>query len=276
MAVPDSSTGVLLLVEDNPADADLVRELLEEAGQPFRVDLVGCLAEATRRLQTDRVDVVLLDLHLPDAVGLQCVRAVRAVAGEVPIVVLTGAEDENLGISCIDAGAQDYLCKREIRPTVLRRSIGYAVTRTREKQIRELEDTLARYRALSSTSTSTSVTGAMAGTGAVRERYPGAFQELVRDYDGLLRDYLGQASGRVSKPREEMERLVTRLGDFGAGPRDLMDVHIAALDATIAASSTERARRPVVEGRLLALEMMGMLVDYFRVGTRRSLTGPRT
>jgi DNA-binding NarL/FixJ family response regulator len=276
MSVSEPPVHILLLVEDNPADADLVRELLEQAGEPFRVELVGKVSEATRRLRSEHVDVVLLDLHLPDASGVQTVQAVRAIAEEVPIVVLTGTDDRDLAISCIDAGAQDYLCKGEIRPTSLSRSIGYAITRIRETQQRELQDTLTRFRTLSSTTTGTSVTGAIAGTGAVRRRYPNAFQELVRDYTNMLEEYLGQLTSRRSKPREEMERVVTRLGDAGAGPRDLMDVHIAALDTTAIASSGERARLLAVEGRLLALEMMGMLVDYYRVGIRRSFSGNRS
>ena len=120
------------------------------------------------------------------------------------------------------------------------------------------------------------MTGAIAGSGAVRKRYPNAFQELVLDYTKLLDEYLGQLAPRWNKPREQMERVVTRLGDAGAGPRDLIDVHIAALDAAVIACSSERARSLAFEGRLLALEMMGMLVDYYRVGIRRSFTGQLT
>jgi hypothetical protein len=66
-----------------------------------------------------------------------------------------------------------------------------------------------------------------------------------------------------------MEQVLTCLGDMDAGPRDLLDVHVAALDQAVDGQSSERARTLVVEGRLLALEMMGLLVDYYRVGLRR-------
>ncbi len=276
MMIPEPADRVLLLVEDNPADVDLVRELLEQAGARFRVERVGLVSEATRRLRSDSVDVVLLDLQLPDATGVACVRAVREVAEDVPIVVLTGTDDEPLAIACLDAGAQDYLRKGEIHRTGLCRSIEYAITRIREARRREVDDTRERYQAMSSETIATSVTGAIAGTGSVRRRYPNAFRQIASDYGVLLEDYPRRPACARAGPREEIERIVTRLGDAGGGPRDLMDVHIAALDAAAARCSNERARSLSLEGRLLALETMGMLVDYYRVGTRRSTSGKNT
>lgn len=271
-AIDMAAPRVLLLVEDNPADADLIEELLEEAGpDSYKVLRATHITEAVQRLGGVRVDVVLLDLSLPDGTGVETVKSIRSVSGQVPIIVLTGTDNEPLALSCINAGAQDYLRKGEIQPVSLRRAIGYAITRMREAQVRELQETLGRYRDLSLPSAETKGTAALAGMGSVRERHPQIFQEIVRDYFDLLFLYLEQLVIRKGKPRERMERVITQLGDAGAGPRDLLDIHVAVLDKAVSGQSPERARSLAVEGRLLALEMMGLLVDYYRAGHRRFL-----
>jgi CheY-like chemotaxis protein len=276
LSAPAPTTRVLLLVEDNPGDADLVREMLEVAAEgQFQVHHVTRLNEAIDKLKTAEVDVVLLDLRLPDGSGVQSVESVRSVAGEVPIVVLTGTDDEKLALSCIDAGAQDFLFKGEVRPVALRRAIGYAITRLREAQLRELQDTLERYRELTG-GARTSVTASLAGMGALRQRLPAEFTDCVGLYRRLVDDYLEQLVLRRPKPRHEMERLATVLGDAGAGPRDLLDVHVSALDEAVKGKDGERSRSLAVEGRLLALEMMGLLLDYYRMGLRRRFVEEET
>ncbi len=142
---PPDAPRQLLLVEDNPGDALLIRELLEEAaGSVDQVVHVETLSEATTRLPSLDVDAVLLDLHLPDGCGVECVQALRARVEDVPIVVLTGLEDDDLALSCIRAGAQDYLPKGEIRGPNLKRAIGYAIARVREHSERRRADALRK------------------------------------------------------------------------------------------------------------------------------------
>ncbi|MBO9685365.1 hybrid sensor histidine kinase/response regulator [Roseateles chitosanitabidus] len=128
----------ILLVEDNDGDADLITELLAEAAPspPRPVVRATRLSEAVALLERHRVAAVLLDLHLPDAAGIECVSAVRAQARDTPIVVLTGMEDDALALSCMTAGAQDYLSKQDVRPRTLVRAIDYAEARTREARVR--------------------------------------------------------------------------------------------------------------------------------------------
>lgn len=260
---------VLLLVEDNPGDALLVRELLREPGDDrYEIVHVATLTDALTQLKTAAVEIVVLDLKLADCMGVEAVKLVRQTAKATPIVVLTGADDEQLALACIDAGAQDYLTKSEVRTRTLRRAIGYAVTRLREAQLRELQDALERYRALSSTTQNTTVTAALAGSGSVRVRRPDAFATLVSDYFALFDPFLTRQADRVEADRVDMELIVTSLGDVGGGPRDLLDMHVAALDRALA-QDDPHSRSIVYEARLLALEMMGLLVDYYRVGYRR-------
>jgi len=261
---------VLLLVEDSPGDAMLVEEMLSEAAwSGFIIRHVPRLADAVDELQHNAIDVVVLDLRLPDCSGLETIRRIRSVADQIPIVVLTGSDDDALAQSCIDAGAQDYLAKSEARSRNFRRAVGYAITRVREAQLAELRASLEGYRSLSSSAQSTTVTAGLAGTGPISLRHPAIFARIVREYLGLLEPYLARATTRVVAPREDQERIITLIGDAGGGPRDFLDVHVAALDQAVSRKDDALARSLVFEARLLALEMMGLLVDYYRVGQRR-------
>ena len=128
----------ILLVEDNDGDADLITDLLAESGAvpPRPVVRAARLDDAVRTLQQQRVSAILLDLRLPDAQGIDCVKAVRSQARDTPIVVLTGLEDDELALSCMTAGAQDYLSKQDVRPRSLLRAIDYAIVRAREARER--------------------------------------------------------------------------------------------------------------------------------------------
>lgn len=270
LRVEAPNTRVLLLVEDNPGDAQLVREFLAEAGREnYRVLHASRMAEAVEVLRTTEVDVVVLDLRLPDCSGIDTVKMVRECVGQTPIVVLTGTDDEQIALDCINAGAQDYLAKAEVRTQTLKRAIGYAITRIREAQLRELQETVERYRAMSSATQGTTVTAALAGSGAISLRDPDLFDSIVDDYFALFVPFLSRQIDRLEAPRAATERIVTLIGDASGGPRDLLDIHVAALDRANEVVNDTHPRSIVFEARLLALEMMGLLVDYYRVGHRR-------
>src|SRR6266702_1419690 len=102
----------LLLVEDNPDDADLLREVLAEPGsEPVRLVAVETLREGFAALDHAPVDLLLLDLSLPDSQGLETLTRALAHPARIPIIVLTGLDDAGLGVEAIHAGAQDYLVK---------------------------------------------------------------------------------------------------------------------------------------------------------------------
>lgn len=117
----------VLLVEDNPGDARLIREALSEAN--FDLTWVDSLAKALECLAGNETDAILLDLSLPDSAGLETVSKVLASAPETPIVVLTGYNDESLAVAAVHAGAQDYLVKGEVESNLLARSLRYAIER---------------------------------------------------------------------------------------------------------------------------------------------------
>lgn len=124
------SIRVLLLVEDNPGDARLIREMLDEwGGHDTELTHVERLGDAEKHLADHPVDLILLDLGLPDAQGLAAVRRTRKIAPRIPLVVLTGMDDEALAAQALQEGAQDYLIKGQIETRGLLRALRYAVER---------------------------------------------------------------------------------------------------------------------------------------------------
>ena len=120
----------LLLVEDNPGDARLIREMLSES-ESIDIELthVQYMRDAEKHLADHAVDIVLLDLGLPDAQGLEAVKRGHAAAPLVPLVVLTGLDDESLAALALQSGAQEHLIKGQIDARALLRALRYAVER---------------------------------------------------------------------------------------------------------------------------------------------------
>src|SRR3712207_802460 len=98
-----------LLIEDNPADARLLQELVSESSTPLKLLEADTLAGGLELLRRGGIDVVLLDLSLPDARGVETVARTNAAAPEVAIIVLTGLDDETMALDAMHEGAQDYL-----------------------------------------------------------------------------------------------------------------------------------------------------------------------
>jgi diguanylate cyclase (GGDEF)-like protein/PAS domain S-box-containing protein len=120
----------VLLVEDSPGDARLIREMFNEQGQRnVRLTHVECMSDAEKHLAVHAVDMILLDLGLPDTQGVEAVRRTHAAAPHVPLVVLSGMDDESMALQAMKKGAQDYLIKGQIEPRELMRALHYAVER---------------------------------------------------------------------------------------------------------------------------------------------------
>ena len=120
----------LLLVEDNAGDARLLREMISEGGaHGVEWTHVESLAAAEKHLADGEVDLILLDLGLPDAQGLETLRRAKLAAPRIPVVVLSGLDDESLALEALHQGAEDYLVKGQISARELRRSMRHAVER---------------------------------------------------------------------------------------------------------------------------------------------------
>ena len=120
----------VLLIEDNPGDARLLHEMFREQGlHSVELTHVPCMLAAEKYLAEQRVDIVLLDLGLTDAQGMEAVRRARAAAPHHPLVVLSGLDDESMAIQALQEGAQDYLIKGQIEARELLRALRYAIER---------------------------------------------------------------------------------------------------------------------------------------------------
>jgi DNA-binding NarL/FixJ family response regulator len=273
----------VLQIEDSPGDARLVRELLSELPA-----LTIALAQADRLssgldyLTSHVVDVVLLDLTLPDSHGLETVQRVLEHAPGVPVVVMTMVDDESVAIRAVHAGAQDYLFKGQTDAHLLTRAIRYAIERQRlllsleESRRREQREREAQeLRAMESfvQPVATSVTAQMFGLVPLREALPGVYGELVLRYGELLEQSLEKRTYRVDHNISESLRAVAdQLGFLRAGPRDVVDIHTAAVRQKMTSTNATKVQAYVEESRLTVLELMGYMVLFYRnysIGARR-------
>jgi len=131
----------VLIIEDNPQDLRLIEEMLREVKNPS-FELIGSntLEDGLKHLVNEIFDILLLDLSLPDSTGLDTFASVYEQAPEIPIVILSGFDDENAAIKAVREGAQDYLVKGQVNSLLLSRSISYAIER------KLIEDELIRHR----------------------------------------------------------------------------------------------------------------------------------
>ena len=135
----------VLLIEDNPGDARLIQELLLEAkGGRFETALATRLSEAMERLDKDNFQLILLDLSLPDSRGIATFHKMAAHAPLVPLIVLSGLDDEALALQTVEQGAQDYLVKGQVDPRILERAIRYAMKRVEAERALAEERNLLR------------------------------------------------------------------------------------------------------------------------------------
>src|SRR5690349_12407481 len=119
----DNSAVKVLLIEDNPGDAGLLKLALAKTASEYHVCWVDCLAGGLEQLGGETFDVVLADLSLPDSQGIETVRALRRTAPETPIVVLTSLSSDSVALCALNEGAQDYLTKDSVTSDILERAI---------------------------------------------------------------------------------------------------------------------------------------------------------
>jgi len=128
----------VLLIEDNPGDARLIELMLgEDPDSPFRLRCVDRLARGLELLATEKPELVLLDLSLPDSHGLDTFDKVFAHSPKIPIIVLTGNDDQTIALSAVKTGAQDYLIKGKLDRELLVRAMQYSIERKRYQEALE-------------------------------------------------------------------------------------------------------------------------------------------
>lgn len=215
---PETSLSILL-VEDDPTDQYMVNQYLSRG--PYNVGHVSRLIDAKEYLSLNTVDLVLLDLHLPDATGLDCFTGVQAASTSAAVVILSGEYDERVALSSVRMGAQDYLLKGDITTTRLDRSIRYAVARKHsENQLVQL----AYYDQLTGIPNRTTFDAKLISSLARVDRTGGELAVLMLDLDDfkIVNDSLGhdagddllkQASARLVSCVREYDVVARRGGD---------------------------------------------------------------
>ncbi len=204
----------VLLVEDNPADCRFVEEMLLEyaraqiAGPAFEVVRAGTLSRAMAALNSERLDVILLDLGLPDGDGFDLLSANAATPRRLPVVILTSRQDQALAEHALSAGAQDYLFKGRADSNVLARVIKYAIERQRlvqelDTNICQLAASETRFRAMVESS---------------------ADAILVLDEHGAVQFANAAAEPLFGKPRSELLGLVFGLPQTETGTAEIQIV----------------------------------------------------
>ena len=132
----DTAFPTVLLVEDNPGDVRLIKEMLqEEPVAPFRLEPVDRLSHALDYLSEQTPALVLLDLSLPDSRGLDTFTRLNALAPHVPIIVLTGNDDQDLALAAVKSGAQDFLVKGRMERDLLLRAMQYSIERKKSERL---------------------------------------------------------------------------------------------------------------------------------------------
>jgi diguanylate cyclase (GGDEF)-like protein len=122
----------LLLIEDDSADAFLIKRSLSNISRmTIETAYSNCLSDALHRLDGDTTDIIITDLGLPDSQGMDTLVSILKKAPDIPVIVLTGVDDEDLAIEAVRAGAQDYLVKGQIDGNLLARSLRYSMERHR-------------------------------------------------------------------------------------------------------------------------------------------------
>ena len=214
----------VLLVEDNPADARLVREALASApGFEFEVEHARNLDTAMAAIVARPFEAVLLDLGLPESDGLDTLRRVHGISAELPIVVFTGLDDEEMGLRAVQGGAQGYLVKGEADPRVLSRSLRHAIERHRMvaelEMARRREHHMATHDALTGLPNRQLLFDLLGQNMAYCSRYGLWAAVLFIDLDGFKRvnDRLGHDAGdRVLQIVAERLTSVIRTSDTAA------------------------------------------------------------
>src|ERR1700722_6937842 len=236
----------ILLIEDNPGDARLIREMLDEKNaHSTKLTLVDCMRAAEGHLLVHPVDIILLDPGLPDAQGLGAIRRAHAAAPRVPLVVLTGLDDELLAEQALQEGAQDYLVKDQIERRSLLRALRYATERKRLEQLKDEFVSTVSPEPRPPLASITGSLGLLMGNAAGSLPPPMArllaiahtnSQRLVRLVNDIL-DIEKMEAGRVvfNFSRVEMRQLVARVIEANQAYADGYGVRIR-LEATGAAA----------------------------------------
>ncbi len=267
MVDTDENQATVLLIEDSPVDATMIRgQLTRGDGNLYEVLVESTLAGGLERLEVGDVDVILLDLTLPDTQGLETFLKTYRIAPQVPIVIITSLDDRDVAYNAVRSGAQDYLIKGKLDTEALIHAVNFAIERHARQQ-----------------RLNPAMTGLWAAAGRadipggdllktddrlfspLREREADTFDPLCERYGNLIRLAHKQRQSKHVEPiSDELHGLAMYLCMVSAGPGDVEEIHRSSLERLSADSSTEELQSFVEEGQLLLIELFRYLIDAYR------------
>ncbi|MBI3714250.1 MAG: response regulator [Burkholderiales bacterium] len=275
MDVPNSLK--ILVVEDDAGDVLLLKEALKHAYSDFEFWHVRTVTEAYDFLQKNRPDVVILDLSLPDGVGVEVVHKMHACAMQIPIVVLTGRDDEAMALICLNAGAQDFLSKSSLKSVALRRSIAYALSRQRESAIKDCPTDLTDYQKILSDMANQSLLISNPVLARLKVSDPDIYGECCEQFRSLFVQYANYLNLKNAKPNLEMSAFISKLSHLGGGVGDLIDMQMILLrflqESNAPGVENDHQRDDALRDKdfhserflnLFGFEMMTLLANVFR------------
>jgi len=253
-AMPNESALNVLLIEDDPEDALLVREAFEHEGEGSRLALQRAdrLQSGLARLADGDIDLVLLDLSLPDSQGFETFERTYAQAARVPIVILTGSDDQELATRVVQSGAQDYLIKQELRDGLLCRTLRYAVERKR------LEENLRQSQKMEAI-------GRLAG--GIAHDFNNLLTVILGYSDLMLRrasgnESLRRGAERIKQAGEQGARLIAQLLAFSRQ----QPLETWVLDLNKIVGSMEKLLGPVIGGSVTIEAKLSAEPSPVRIG----------
>ena len=260
-----------LLVNSELGDARLVEQTFVTNGEGTDQRFVSSTPEeAPRYLAQQDFDLIVVNLERDRRAGLDAIAALSKHAVGKPLIALLKDWDEETAVAALRLGAQDCLIKSELSRSRLGRAARYAIERHRfqidedqrrgqSEQARELNELgfLANPPPLA-------ISARSLGMVAIAERAGDDFRRLTQAYHALIERVVHDRGDDRGAIAEDLTRIAAELGGMGAGPRDVIDLHKAAIAANVGVGSVSHARARVEEGRLILLQLMGYLVSFYR------------
>lgn len=220
----------VFLIEDNPGDARLIKEILsEEKRIQFSLEHADRVSEGIKRIKKGGIDIILLDLSLPDSDGIDTFISIYAQATQVPIVVLSGLTDESLAMKAVQDGAQDYLIKGKVDRSILIRALRYAIERKNaELMMKSLQGKLAEANKMAAMGTL---------TGGVAHKINNPLTVIIGNTD-LIKDMLAREG--ASLDIERLKKMIDRLDNASMYiKRTVEDLMIFTRDYKVEFSSVD-------------------------------------
>lgn len=260
----------ILLIEDNPPDARLIKEYLDETNN-VKINLTQAdnLACGLDTLSVGKFDLVLLDLYLDDSFGLDTFYKTQFMFPELPIIVLTGLKDKEIGVKVIKGGAQDYLTKEDINNEILEHAIYYAIERKKyENRLNQSKhnDAFKNEMEIIEILLKEELNNKKNYLMPVQKSTRKEFNNFVAAFENLLEESTQQTNlnNFLLIKTSELNDLAHKIGICYGGVQEILEIYRIALNNKIIQATKIKREIYLEQGRLLFLKLLSSLVNYYK------------